>query len=115
MTKLTDEVFQDFYDFVLQNAWDKNPKSKIELARKYDVCINTISRWIDKFKLHKYIRDGRTGIHSSNKVDRNLEIYEEYWKNGKSMASLGKRFNMSRQRVHVIVKRTEQHRLNGQL
>ena len=34
MTKLTDEVFQDFYDFVLQNAWDKNPSSKAELAKK---------------------------------------------------------------------------------
>ena len=115
MTKLTDEVWQDFYDFVLQNAWDKNPKSKAELAKKYGVRINTISRWIDKFKLEKYIRDGRTGVHSSNKVDRNLQIYEDYWKGHKTLAKLGAEHNMSRQRVHTIVRTIEQHRLNGQL
>jgi len=115
MTKLTDEVWQDFYDFVLQNAWDKNPKSKAELAKKYGVRINTISRWIDKFKLHKYIRDGRSGVHSHNKVDRNLQIYEDYWKGNKTLAKLGAEHNMSRQRVHTIVRTMEQHRLNGQL
>tara|TARA_R100001129_G_scaffold173789_1_gene145620 strand:- start:80 stop:424 length:345 start_codon:yes stop_codon:yes gene_type:complete len=114
MTKLTDEVCEDFVLTVKEGSYIM-PLSKSELAERFQVKTNTITRWIDKFKLHKYIRDGRTGIHRTNKVDRNLEIYEEYWKNGKSMASLGKRFNMSRQRVHVIVKRTEQHRLNGQL
>ena len=114
MTKLTDDVWEEFVYTVRENS-HLMPLSKSELAQRFQVSINTITRWIDMYNLKEYVRDGRTGIHKSNKVDRNLEIYEEYWKNGKSMASLGKRFNMSRQRVHVIIKRTEQHRLNGQL
>jgi|TARA_E500000305_G_C3914350_1_gene184914 DNA-binding MarR family transcriptional regulator len=114
MTKLTDEVWEEFVYTVRENS-HLMPLSKSELAQRFQVSINTITRWIDMYNLKEYVRDGRTGIHKSNKVDRNLEIYEEYWKHGKSMASLGKRFNMSRQRVHVIIKRTEQHRLNGQL
>lgn len=114
MTKLTDEVWEEFV-YTVREQSHLLPLSKSELAQRFQVSLNTITRWIDMYNLKDYIRDGRTGIHKSNKVDRNLEIYEEYWKNGKSMASLGKRFNMSRQRVHVIVKRTEQHRLNGQL
>ena len=114
MTKLTDDVWEEFVYTVRENS-HLMPLSKSELAQRFQVSINTITRWIDMYNLKEYVRDGRTGIHKSNKVDRNLEIYEEYWKHGKSMASLGKRFNMSRQRVHVIIKRTEQHRLNGQL
>ena len=114
MTKLTDDVWEEFVYTVRENA-HLMPLSKSELAQRFQVSVNTITRWIDMYNLGEYIRDGRTGIHAMNKVDRNLEIYEEYWKHGKSMASLGKRFNMSRQRVHVIIKRTEQHRLNGQL
>ena len=114
MTKLTDEVWEEFVYTVRENS-HLMPLSKSELAQRFQVSINTITRWIDMYNLKEYVRDGRTGIHKSNKVDRNLEIYEEYWKHGKSMASLGKRFNMSRQRVHVIIKRTVQHRLNGQL
>ena len=114
MTKLTDDVWEEFTYTVREHA-HLMPLSKSELAQRFQVSVNTITRWIDMYNLGEYIRDGRTGIHAMNKVDRNLEIYEEYWKNGKSMASLGKRFNMSRQRVHVIIKRTEQHRLNGQL
>ena len=114
MTKLTDDVCKEFIDTVKFQA-HLLPLSKSELAQRFQVSLNTVTRWIDMYNLKEYVRDGRTGIHKSNKVDRNLEIYEEYWKHGKSMASLGKRFNMSRQRVHVIIKRTEQHRLNGQL
>jgi predicted DNA-binding protein YlxM (UPF0122 family) len=114
MTKLTDDVCKEFVLTVKEGSYIM-PLSKSELAERFQVSPNTVTRWIDTYNLKEYIRDGRTGIHRTNKVDRNLEIYEEYWKHGKSMASLGKRFNMSRQRVHVIIKRTEQHRLNGQL
>ena len=114
MTKLTDEVWEEFTHTVRESA-HLMPLSKSELAQRFQVSVNTITRWIDMYNLKEYVRDGRTGVHSSNKVDRNLEIYEEYWKNGKSMASLGKRFDMSRQRVYVIIKQVEKHRLNGQL
>jgi len=115
MTKLTDELWQEFYDYVLQNAWDRQPVSKTHLAEKYNVTVNTICRWINKFKLHKYVCDGRKGLSPTNKKDRNLKIYEEYWRNGTSLARIGKKYNVSRQRVHVIVKTMEQHRLNGQV
>ena len=114
MTKLTDEIWEEFTYYVREQAHFL-PLTKSELAQRFQVSINTITRWIDMYNLKDYIRDGRTGIHKSNKVDRNLEIYEEYWKHGKSMASLGKRFDMSRQRVHVIIRQVEKHRLNGQL
>ena len=88
MTKLTDEVWEEFVYTVRENS-HLMPLSKSELAQRFQVSINTITRWIDMYNLKEYVRDGRTGIHKSNKVDRNLEIYEEYWKHGKSMASLG--------------------------
>jgi Mor family transcriptional regulator len=116
MTKLTNELWQEFFTIMFCKMLGiKHPVSKTHLAEKYNVTVNTICRWIDKFKLHKYICDGRKGLSSTNKKDRNLKIYEEYWRNGTSLARIGKKYNVSRQRVHVIVKTMEQHRLNGQV
>jgi len=114
MTKLTDDIWKEFTYTVRENAFD-SPLTKAELAKRFHVSINTITRWIDENNLGEYIRDGRIGVHPSNKKDRNVKIYEEYWKKGTSLAKIGKKYKVSRQRVYVIVRTVEQHRLNGQL
>jgi len=114
MTKLTDEVWKEFTYTVRELASD-SPITVSELARRFHVSLNTITRWIDENNLNEYIRDGRLGVHATNKKDRNVKIYEEYWKKGTSLAKIGRKYNISRQRVHVIIKTVEQHRLNGQL
>ena len=47
MTKLTDEVWKEFTYTVRELASD-SPITVSELARRFHVSVNTITRWIDE-------------------------------------------------------------------
>ena len=72
-------------------------------------------RWIDKLKLTRFVVDGRRKMSQFYAKDRNTKIYEEYWRTNQSLGVLGKKYNMSRQRIWQIVQKADKFRLNGQL
>ena len=115
VTKLTPEI-EDSIRICLTELNQPNKRwSNKKLAQFFEVSEVTMRRWIDKLKLTRFVVDGRRKMSQFYAKDRNTKIYEEYWRTNQSLGVLGKKYNMSRQRIWQIVQKADKFRLNGQL